>query len=1066
MIQKQDIGRDSPLPCPASRPDQNTPFLPHSLRINSVFFFQAQAILTCSEFVLYIRVDYPSIAFNPLRNQNPMKNSRILVVDDDELIVSLVQNSLTHAEGYNFQVEAFTNPIDALYYLETSEPSDLPDLIILDKYMPEITGDELISILKKDKKFENVAVIFLTGDTSVSHKVNSLIDLKADAYIYKPCTMEELLAQVLVVLRGRQELEDHVLHEKHKYLNIIDHGFEVPLMQLKSFMAKVLAELNTNQADTAINDTKFISEIKSIESSFDKVKKYLKLELAPLNPGSIKITGIKELISELESKIDILNECRINTDHSFKLLVDTDLLINDVIQPIIDNAKKYSGTFPEGLCRFRENASLFELKFTDHGPGIQPENLWKVFSPFKKEDSEKQGQNLGLSLAIAKKALTQMNAGISVQSDPGRNTTFTISFPVFIDNKEGAPSTPNQQTKRGLLNDQDPTANTRQLIGGDEQLNKFITSVLKTSNNFELISDPLLNTILKESYFVNIEAGTKLLEQGSTENDKIYFLLTGSLNIYSYGKYIITINDPGSLVGEIAPLTHSIRTADVVAETNCQLVEFSWTWLVENQKNTDFMELFTLVLIKKLSITTQQINQYEELVFNKTNKSSTEVQSKEERIKQISLFSHVIENSQDSIIIFDNAYKILFVNRSTLSLFQWKRESLTKEDVRPLFPDLQLFFSQVFDESLSFYKGEYETQNQATNQISYLEYTILPVISKNEVIALSLTIRDITEYRELLKSLEDYSQNLETQVEKRTRKINETNNELLITNELLKKQKEEKGEALEELKQTQSHLLQNEKMASIGQLAAGVAHEINNPTGFVASNLNTFKDYIHDLLPILNTYSELDHSEFLPEATRQKIKDLKEEIDYDFIIEDSPVLINDSLEGVERVVSIVQNLKDFSHADRGTKKYSNINDGIESTLKIIWNELKYKVTVETDYGQLDEIECYPQQLNQVFLNLFVNAAHAIEKEGTLHIQTRMTDNEIVVKIKDSGKGIDPAHLPHIFEPFFTTKEVGKGTGLGLSMAYNIIKKHNGEISVDSTPGIGTEFTIRLPLELS
>jgi signal transduction histidine kinase len=271
-------------------------------------------------------------------------------------------------------------------------------------------------------------------------------------------------------------------------------------------------------------------------------------------------------------------------------------------------------------------------------------------------------------------------------------------------------------------------------------------------------------------------------------------------------------------------------------------------------------------------------------------------------------------------------------------------------------------------------------------------------------------------------------------------------------------------------KQLEAQLMQSDKMASIGSLAAGVAHEINNPMGFISSNLGTLGEYVRDLSSLLTSYGELEELIAQGELekareTLQSIRQQKEELDLQFLLEDIGNLIGESREGAERVRRIVQNLKEFSHIDREEKALANLNDGLESTLNIVWNELKYKATVEKAYGDLPQVPCYPQELNQVFMNLLVNAAQAIEEKGTIAIRTYLEDEQVCVEIADTGKGMPPEVQKRIFEPFFTTKPVGKGTGLGLTMAYNIVvDKHGGQILVNSKEGVGTTFTIRIPLQ--
>lgn len=277
---------------------------------------------------------------------------------------------------------------------------------------------------------------------------------------------------------------------------------------------------------------------------------------------------------------------------------------------------------------------------------------------------------------------------------------------------------------------------------------------------------------------------------------------------------------------------------------------------------------------------------------------------------------------------------------------------------------------------------------------------------------------------------------------------------------------------LTNLKTVQDQLLQSEKMAAIGQLAAGVAHEINNPVGFVSSNLRTLNEYRKDLTALLRTYMEIERSMengvSLKENKELKkvlnaARDLKEKMDIEFVLDDFKKVISESREGTDRVKEIVADLKDFSHVDEHELTYADINKGLESTLNILWNELKYKTKVIKNLGELSPIACYPQQLNQVFMNILVNAAQAIEKQGEIVISTSALDGKVEIRISDTGKGIPEDVLPRIFEPFFTTKAVGEGTGLGLNMAYNIIKKHKGDIKVESTVGEGTTFIIEIPI---
>jgi len=266
------------------------------------------------------------------------------------------------------------------------------------------------------------------------------------------------------------------------------------------------------------------------------------------------------------------------------------------------------------------------------------------------------------------------------------------------------------------------------------------------------------------------------------------------------------------------------------------------------------------------------------------------------------------------------------------------------------------------------------------------------------------------------------------------------------------------------LDETNNHLLQSEKLASLGQLAAGVAHEINNPVGYVSSNLNTLSDYVDELLSIDALYEEIEtrFSASIPEAF-DRAHHRKAEIDHDFIVGDIRHLLDESREGLARVRQIVQDLKNFSRIGASGWEKADLHQGLESTLNIVWNEIKYKAEVDRNYGDLPEIQCIPSQINQVFLNLLTNAAQSITSHGHIDISSGTDDTNVWIEIRDNGSGISPDHLPRIFDPFFTTKPVGQGTGLGLSLTWGIIQRHHGQILVESEVGKGTCFHITLPI---
>jgi PAS domain S-box-containing protein len=264
------------------------------------------------------------------------------------------------------------------------------------------------------------------------------------------------------------------------------------------------------------------------------------------------------------------------------------------------------------------------------------------------------------------------------------------------------------------------------------------------------------------------------------------------------------------------------------------------------------------------------------------------------------------------------------------------------------------------------------------------------------------------------------------------------------------------------LEEAQSQLIQSEKMASIGQLAAGIAHEINNPIAFVNSNIGTLSDYVANLLKMLTAYQQEEGS-LSPERSSELAK-LREVLDITYLSGDVHVLLKESLEGLQRVRKIVADLKDFAHVGETKFQFANLENGLDSTLNVVWNELKYKADVIKEYAGIPEIECIPSQLNQVFMNLLVNAAQSIAQHGRITVRTAFNEKNLWIEIEDTGSGISPEHLSRIFEPFFTTKPVGKGTGLGLSLAYGIVNKHGGQITVSSEKGGGSLFRVILPLQ--
>lgn len=314
---------------------------------------------------------------------------------------------------------------------------------------------------------------------------------------------------------------------------------------------------------------------------------------------------------------------------------------------------------------------------------------------------------------------------------------------------------------------------------------------------------------------------------------------------------------------------------------------------------------------------------------------------------------------------------------------------------------------------------------------------------------------EIAERQKAESALSDLNSHLEERIAERTRHLETTTQELEQGRSDLEK-------AYAELKSRQAMILHQDKMASIGLLAAGVAHDINNPIGFVTNNLEELRIYLTRLQDYITNQDAIVQS-WAPPDEQKKLREDWNQLGIEYILDDFGAIIAESLDGTTRVADIVKNLRSFSRVDDFSFKPADIIECLESAVKITQHELRHKVQINRRYGDIPDVFCSPQQLNQVFMNLLVNAAHAIEKRGEITLQSWVDSAYVYIAISDTGCGIPEQQLPKIFEPFYTTKEAGKGTGLGLSIVADIIKLHHGEITVQSQPDQGTTFTIKLPL---
>lgn len=414
-------------------------------------------------------------------------------------------------------------------------------------------------------------------------------------------------------------------------------------------------------------------------------------------------------------------------------------------------------------------------------------------------------------------------------------------------------------------------------------------------------------------------------------------------------------------------------------------------------------------------------------------------------------YTLVIKKLPLGICVLDADFKIQYWNDFFTARLDLP-EDATGKCILDLFPEQASFLKKKLtsaivlnNSSFSYWEHrphifKFNSSRPITGEetLMFQNLEIVPLdIEQGAVKTLCLILQDVTEQASYLQTQKKLAEQLELQYQ-------------------------EQAKLLNQLKTTQSQLLHAEKMASIGQLAAGIAHEINNPLGFIHSNLQSLTDYVNRLI------KALDFSEKLLQKCGNDIilklkQDYQTRANIAYVKEDSPELLAESLEGISRVSLIIQNLKVFSHVDNTHWQACDLRRIVDSTLSMLSNELKYNVNVHVNYAtELPIIQCQPVQLNQVLLNILTNAAQSITDKGDIWIEITEQNDMLHLTIKDNGCGIPADVLPKVFEPFFTTKDVGQGTGLGLSMAYNVIKQHQGSISLQSELDVGTTISISFP----
>jgi len=410
---------------------------------------------------------------------------------------------------------------------------------------------------------------------------------------------------------------------------------------------------------------------------------------------------------------------------------------------------------------------------------------------------------------------------------------------------------------------------------------------------------------------------------------------------------------------------------------------------------------------------------------------------------------------------FEEAYRMYILFKETYDSL-YREENLVKLS--------QLVLRNEFEQRELVQQAEIRRQKQVRNYfILSLGLAVIVLIvlhsrftvKRRANIELQQRNRDIETQKEKLEELYVSLRSKNDELSQQYEEIAAQKDHLVLLNNQLEEQKRELNETLDALRRAQSHLVQAEKMASLGQVTAGVAHELNNPLNFICTSIKPLQRNVEDLLAILTKYDSIIEKDKLS-ARFNDVKALKDELDYKFLLNETGSLLDGIYEGASRSEHIVKDLRTFSRMDENEFKGVNIHEGIDSTLLLLKHKVQGKITIHKAYGKLQHVECLPGKLNQVFMNIITNSILAIEEKGDIYITTSSVDDKARISIRDTGKGMSREIMEHIFEPFYTTREVGKGTGLGLSISYSIIEEHGGTIEVQSEPGAGSEFIITLP----
>ena len=418
-------------------------------------------------------------------------------------------------------------------------------------------------------------------------------------------------------------------------------------------------------------------------------------------------------------------------------------------------------------------------------------------------------------------------------------------------------------------------------------------------------------------------------------------------------------------------------------------------------------------------------------------------------------YASIVKGTTDSAFILDEDRKILEFNRPFVKLHEVEprnvrgiHHSLCREHVDLEICENQCILKTCLEANDTVRFDEVKGRTRSGEELTLI-VTAIPIKDADGKIVSVLEIqRNVSDeakihdkYKVLFEKEKKAKETLEKLVEERTSALKKTN---------------------EDLKATEAKLVHSEKMSSLGQMVAGLAHELNNPINFISGNVDILEEYSTD---IKHAFEDISAKAAESRLASEDLDAVLEKYDLEFKIEDMASIATSIRKGSERATDVISGLRTFSRLDEAQLKETDIHQDIDTTLMLLRNQYKDRITVHKEYGALEPVRCFSSQLNQVYMNLLQNAIHAIKGPGDIWIRTRLTENELVLEFADSGEGIPKDIQKKIFDPFFTTKKVGEGTGLGLSVSYGIIERHQGSIEVQSEPGSGTTFVIKIPRKI-